>query len=280
MISRREAVAFWEVRFSDAGLDSPRLSAQILLARALNLPRLEMLLDSGAPVSRTEFAAFEKLALRRLQGEPVAYLVGRKEFYGLDFDVNPDVLIPRPETELMVDRLGESAERDAALRILDIGTGSGALAVTCAVLFPNGTVTAVDISFAALSVARRNARSHGVADRTAFVCGDLVGAVDVGGFDVILANLPYVPEKTRGEMSREVLAYEPEGALFAGADGLAMYRRLAMSLNGKPRQGALLLCEIDASQGGAMFDLFSPMARDVCVERNYAGLDRLVIVVF
>lgn len=280
MSSRREAVALWEGRFAEAGLDSPRLSAQILLAHALNLPRLEMLLDSRANVPETVLATFEALARRRLMGEPVAYLVGHKEFYGLDFEVNPNVLIPRPETELMLDRLTECVVRDAVLRVLDVGTGSGALGVTCATLYPEAAVVAVDVSPEALSTARRNARKHGVQERVGFVCGDLLGALNVGMFDVILANLPYVPERSRSAMSREVLGYEPEKALFAGADGLDMYRRLAAEMKGRAHEGALLLCEIDHTQGTAAAGLFMPIARQVHIERDYAGMDRLAVVVF
>jgi release factor glutamine methyltransferase len=239
-----------------------------------------MLLDSRAMVPEAGLAAFEALARRRLLGEPVAYIVGHKEFYGLDFEVNPHVLIPRPETELMLDRLVESVARDASFRALDVGTGSGALAVTCATLFPGVGVTAVDVSLDALATARSNARKHGVEERVGFVCGDLLGPLDAGRFEVILANLPYVPERDRGEISREVISYEPGQALFAGTDGLDIYRRLASELNGVAREGALLLCEIDHSQGTAMSELFLPMARRVHIERDYAGLDRLAVVVF
>lgn len=280
MNSRREIIAFWEARFEAAGVDSPRLSAQVLLAHVLNLSRLNMLLESRSIVPEGAIAAFESLAMRRLQGEPVAYLIGCKEFYGLDFEVNPGVLIPRPETELMVDHLLDRVERDAAFRVLDLGTGSGALAVTCAAMFPHCRVTAADISEKALATARCNARKHGVSDRVAFVRADLVQGIDVGEIDIILANLPYVPEDSRQAMSREVLRHEPRLALFAGHDGLDVYRRLASGLRGRVREGSMLLCEIDHSQGAAMMELFAPMAMDVSVKKDLAGLNRLVIVVF
>ncbi|KAF5030899.1 Release factor glutamine methyltransferase [anaerobic digester metagenome] len=280
MNSRREIIAFWETRFEAAGVDSPRLSAQVLLAHVLNLPRLNMLLEPRSPVAGEVIAAFDSLALRRLQGEPIAYLVGFKEFYGLEFEVNPDVLIPRPETELMVDHLLGTFARDTALRVLDLGTGSGALAVTCAAMFPSSLVTAADISEKALATARRNARKHGVAERVGFVRTDLVQGIDVGDIDIILANLPYVPEDSRDAMCREVLRHEPWLALFAGHDGLDVYRRLASGLRGRVREGLMLLCEIDQSQGAAMMELFGPMARDVSVRKDLAGLNRLVVVVF
>lgn len=280
MKSRTDILSHWEGRFASAGVDSPRLSAQVLLAHVLGLPRLEMLLDARTPVADDVAEAMKVLALRRLHGEPVAYIVGSKEFYGLDFHVSPAVLIPRPETELMMDRLlSEGGGRDRK-RVLDVGTGSGALAVSCAKHLPHVLVAGVDVSAAALAVARRNALAHGVESRVMFVQGDLVGALRVEEFDVILANLPYVPSTTREGMSREVVDHEPGLALFSGPDGLDAYRRLAHALKGRATPGTLLLCEIDLTQGAAMFDLFSNISREVRVERDLAGLDRLVTVVF
>lgn len=280
MISRRELLAFWERRFEEGCLDSPRLSSQVLLAHVLNLPRLEMLLDPRAIVSSAAAENMERLARRRLRSEPVAYLVGVKEFYGLDFEVNPGVLIPRPETELMVDRLRETFSPSACKRLLDLGTGSGALAVTCAKVFPHCRIVASDISMAALCTARRNAVRHDVCERVSFVRSDLVDAVRLDEFDVILANLPYVPAASRATMSREVLDHEPESALFAGGDGLDMYRRLACDVAGRVAEGTRLLCEIDHTQGAGMQGLFERVARSVSIEKDYAGYDRLVVVVF
>jgi release factor glutamine methyltransferase len=220
------------------------------------------------------------LAARRLQGEPVAYLVGVKEFYGFEFEVNRSVLVPRPETELMLDWMRPVLDRGERMRILDLGTGSGALAVSCALLNPNAFVTALDVSAQALAIARRNVLRHSVQDRVSLVRGDLVGGVRVGAFDAIFANLPYVPERTRGSMSREVLDFEPGLALFAGEDGLDLYRRLAGDLAGRVSMGTTLLCEIDLSQGSAIKTLFAPIARSVLVQKDYAGLDRLAVVVF
>mgnify|MGYP001167362118 CR=1 FL=1 len=280
MNSRLDILAFWEKQFEQSNLDSPRLSAQVLLAHVLGIPRLEMLLEARAGVPESAAADMDALSRRRLHGEPVAYLVGMKEFYGLDFEVSPAVLIPRPETELFLDRLLTAHERSAQMKLLDLGTGSGVLAVTCAVHLPNILVTAVDISSAALQMAQRNANRHGVQDRVMFVRGNLIEAVHVGSFDIIVANLPYVPESKRDTLSREVLAHEPEVALFAGWDGLDLYRRLAAGLAGRVRPGTQLLCEIDHGQGDAMVEIFEPVAKDVVVEKDYAGLDRLVCVVF
>ncbi|MDY0228064.1 MAG: peptide chain release factor N(5)-glutamine methyltransferase [Desulfomicrobium apsheronum] len=280
MQSRKSILEHWEKLLLQSGVDSPRLSAQVLLAHVLGISRLDMLLESGALVDEPCRLRMEELGSRRMAGEPVAYIVGEREFYGFAFHVGPEVLIPRPETELIVDHLLESLGKDACLKVLDVGTGSGALAVSCAKLFPDCRIVAVDISFDALKVARKNARLHNVTDRILFLQGDLLKSLRTDAFDVVLANLPYVPLSTRESLSREVLCHEPEIALFSGPDGLDCYRALALSLRGAMKAGSLLLCEIDHSHGHAMIEFFSDITRNVRIVKDYAGLDRVAVVVF
>lgn len=280
MQTRKDTLQYWENKFLHRGLDSPRLSAQVLLAHVLNLPRLEMLLSVNVNVDEQTLMSMESLASRRMSGEPVAYLVGSKEFYGFEFRVNPAVLIPRPETELLIDFLLATLDHDKRKIVLDVGTGSGALAVSCAKLFPFFDVVASDISFDALIIAQENARIHGVQDQIVFFQGHLIEALRIGEFDVILANLPYVPATNRSSLSFEVLEHEPEIALFAGPDGLDCYRALAVALKNSVKPGAMLLCEIDGSQGEAMKDIFSFCAGGVRVVQDYSGHDRVVFVVF
>lgn len=270
----------WEQIFHERNIDSPRLSAQVLLAFTLGLQRLEMLLDPLTSVDAHSREVFTCLASRRAEGFPVAYLVGVKEFYGLPFLVTPDVLIPRPETELFIDYLVATHGSDDQRMVLDIGTGSGALAVTCAHVFPLFHVVAGDISFKAIAVAQRNATSLGVSDRVTLFQGDLVESVRVENVDIILANLPYVPESTRDSLSPEVVDYEPSVALFGGIDGFNFYRRLAASLQGRVKSGTVLLCEIDCSQGELFQQLFVSVSRSVVVRKDLAGKDRLGVVVF
>jgi release factor glutamine methyltransferase len=280
MHSRKSLLDHWERLLLASGVDSPRLSAQVLLAHILGISRLDMLLGMNSPVEEAVCARMEILGNRRSTGEPVAYLTGAKEFYGLDFEVGPQVLIPRPETELILDHMREALDENACLQALDIGTGSGALAVCGAVLFPRFRVLAVDISLEALKIARRNAAAHDVAARISFVQGDLVQALRLCSFDVIMANLPYVPSVTKHALSPEVALHEPHLALFSGPDGLDCYRELAQNLAGRMKPGALLWCEIDSSQGAVMKDLFTPISNRVRILKDYAGLDRVVSVVF
>lgn len=279
MISRKELLQLWEQRFLDRRLDSPRLSAQVLLAHALEIERLFMLLDLHDPVPEHALQTFEALARRRLAGEPVAYLLGQKEFYGLDFVVSKDVLIPRPETEGIVDIVRGTFSADAAPLILDIGTGSGILAVTCAYFLPHAKVLAVDISWRALAVAKGNAVRHGVDSRIFFAQADLIQSCRLDNIDLMLANLPYVPESFRAAMSPEVICYEPKSALFAGEDGLDCYRSLGASLR-HPKSGAMLLCEMDCSQGKGMREIFEPLAEKVEILSDGTGRERIVSVVF
>lgn len=279
MISRKELLQIWEQRFLDRRLDSPRLSAQVLLAHALGLERLFMLLDLHERVSKQALQVFEALAQRRLAGEPVAYLLGQKEFYGLEFMVSADVLIPRPETEVIIDIVRENFSADAAPLVLDLGTGSGILAVTCAYFLPQAKVFAVDISWRALMVAKSNAVRHGVESRILFVQADLVQGCCLENIDLMLANLPYVPENFRASMSHEVLCHEPESALFAGKDGLDCYRALGRSLS-HVKSGALLLCEMDCSQGQGMREIFEPVSRKVEILPDATGRERVLSVVF
>lgn len=280
MASRRDLLLDWERQFAQGRVDSPRLSAQVLLAYVLRLDRLVMLLDLDLPVSESLRLNFENLATRRVRGEPVAYLVGRREFYGLEFVVSPDVLIPRPETEMLIDLVRDRYATDADLSVLDVGTGSGALAITCASVFPRARVVAVDISRAALQVARVNATRLGVAERVGFVQADLASAVRVDAFSVILANLPYVPLRTAADVSVEVRGFEPHLALFSGDDGLDCYKRFVGEIAGRVRPGAVLLCEIDPSQDVELRRLFLPWAVRVDLVQDYSGANRILVVVF
>lgn len=280
MHSRRDILFHWEKAFEQAGVDSPRLSAQVLLAHVLKMARIEMLLNLQDVVRCDCLESMRGLAERRILGEPVAYLVGKKEFYGLEFQVGPEVLIPRPETELMIDHLLSTYGRHESRRVLDIGTGSGALAVTCARFFPQFKVVATDVCGGALRVAQTNAKDHAVQDRILFIQADLVTALRSRQFDIFLANLPYVPDPMLQTMSAEVRNFEPMRALFAGPDGMKCYRALAESLAGCVSPDSLLLCEIDQTQGQAMTELFRPHAREIRIMTDLAGKNRIVVVVF
>jgi release factor glutamine methyltransferase len=212
------------------GADSPRLDAELLLASALQCERIELYTSFDQECDEEARAQFRKLVASRAEGKPVAYLLGHREFYSLSFEVTPDVLIPRPETELLVMStldLTKKARRPAELSILDIGTGSGAVVVTLAKYMPEAHFTATDISPAAIEVARRNSRTHQVEDRIEFVKSDLFESLATENqFDIIVSNPPYIAYHEKAGMDRAVYAFEPEIALFAGEKGTELIERM------------------------------------------------------
>lgn len=200
------------------------------------------------PIEPDRAAAFHDLVERRLTGEPIQYITGEAEFYGLPFLVNRDVLIPRPETELLVEKALAFAPIFRTPRILDVGTGSGAIAIALSHKWPEAIVTAIDLSESALEVARRNAECNGSADRIRFLQGDLLAPVAGEQFDLIMSNPPYVSGRDRNTLAIEVRNYEPAQALFAGEDGLAIYRRLIPEAFNALTAAGIFLLEIGYEQ--------------------------------
>jgi release factor glutamine methyltransferase len=256
-------------------LPEANLGSELLLRHTLRIDRAGLYQDPDRELSVEEESAFRRLLKRRLRGEPVAYILGRREFYGLDFEVDRRVLIPRPDTELLVDKALAFARRHDVTEIADIGTGSGAVAVALAVNLPGVTVYATDISAAALEVARRNASRHGVGDRIRFLAGDLLAPLPPA-VPLIIANLPYV---TAAEVEDGRLAdFEPELALSGGTDGLDVIRRLVSGLPDKLRPGGCLLLEVGWQQGRQVAALLRKLypGADVEITPDLGGIDRVV----
>lgn len=258
--------------------DTPALDAQVLLARILRRPRTWVLAHPEGQLSQQEAQDLEASTGRLEGGEPLPYVLGHWEFYGLDFVVNPAVLIPRPETEHLVEKALSWLGTHSGPRLaLDVGTGSGCIALTLAVYDPALRVIAADVSSAALQVAQVNARRLEVERRVALVQADLIPAVD-RRFDLILANLPYIPLATLRALP--VARWEPSLALDGGPDGLDIVRRLLQSAPGYLAVGGLLLLEIEASQGEVVATLAQaafPLAK-VGILPDLAGHDRLVVI--
>jgi len=227
------------------GSDSPRLDAEVLLAHVRGCQRILLYTAFDTPVAEAERARFRELVKRRAEGEPVAYLVGSREFFSLPFTVSPAVLVPRPETEGLVVRAIDLCRGLDAPRIVDVGTGSGAIAVTLAKRLPRAQVVATDISAPALAVAGDNARRHGVAERVAFLECDLLAAPRAAGpFDVVVSNPPYVRDDEFESLPRDVRLHEPKGALVAGPTGAEVIARLAHQAAERLAPGGWLLVEM------------------------------------
>ena len=279
-----EAVRAAQRRLQAAGVTTAGLDAQVLLGHTLGVGRAWLIAHPEAVLTPDQAEAFERLVQGREARRPVAYLTGRREFYGLDFVVDEQVLVPRPETELLVERAvalvqAWRARRGAWPRVVDVGTGSGAIGVSLAVAVPAlPLVDLVDASPEALAVARANAERHGVADRLRFWQGDLLAPLPAP-VDLVLANLPYIEADVIPTLAPEV-RHEPRLALDGGPDGLDPFRRLFAQAPAHVTPGAALLLEIGAAQGRAVSELAQVLhPQTVTVHPDLAGLDRLVEVI-
>jgi len=274
-VNRRQALAYARGTLADNNIDEASLEGEVLLRHALGISRVQLYTDFDVDLSQAHEESLRELLERRIQGEPSAYITGHREFYGIDFNINPNVLIPRPETELLVEKAISLAQSHAISSIADIGTGCGAVAISLAVNLPGVTIYATDISAPALEVARCNCRKHGVADRIVFLEGDTLKPLP-GPVDLIIANLPYVgePDLRRGGP----LSYEPALALNGGKDGLDMIRTLCRQAGRKISNRGLILLEIGQGQAETVTALFQetfPSAR-IEVASDLAGIERIV----
>jgi len=231
------------------GSETARLDAELLTAHSLGLRRLDLYLQYDRPLREDELGPMRALLRRRAAGEPVAYLVGQREFYGRSFVVTPAVLIPRPDTETLVEaalRWARARGDGASLRIADVGTGSGCIAVTMAAELPQASVVATDTSNDALQIARENARRNGVEERVTFVQGEWTEPLQAQApFDMVLSNPPYVTEAEMQELAEDVRNYEPRAALVSGSDGMDSYRRILSGATGVLSPGAYVAFEVD-----------------------------------
>jgi release factor glutamine methyltransferase len=230
--------------------EKARLDAEILLLHQIGKNRAWLLTHLDDDFAGCRSIGYASLLDRRKQGEPIQYIIGEAEFYGLPFLVTPDVLIPRPETEHLVDAILKLAKGSAATRIVDVGTGSGAIAIAVAHVASSNRITAIDVSEEALVVARQNARRNNVS--VAFLHGDLLAPVADEAFGLVVSNPPYIPAADRESLSAEVRDYEPSLALFAGADGLDAYRRLIPQAFSVLTPGGHILLEVGYGQAQAV----------------------------
>lgn len=265
--------------FAKKGLDSPRLDAELLLAHVLNCKRIDLIVRYDELPTDAEKAAFRELVKKRLDRTPTAYLVGVRDFYLLPFEVTPAVLIPRPDTEALVDAAIDFLKKRPGGTALDVGTGSGCVAISLAHAVKAAGVTAVDVSPDALAVARRNAARHNVADRVTFVGGNLFAPLPAGAtFDLIVSNPPYIPPAEIETLMPEVKDHEPRVALDGGTDGLAFYRRLTADARRWLRPGGAVMVEVGHTQDAAVRGLFEAAGFQVGKTiKDRAGRPRVVV---
>jgi len=271
-----DAVAYGVAELKADGNRTPRRDAEQLLLHIAKLSRIDFIVRPDQLLNNEQLRHYRELLGRRKKSEPMQYILGEREFYGLRFTVTPDVLIPRPETEHLVEATLEHIPLNKEFEIADIGTGSGAIAIAIAIARPLARITALDISPAALEVARTNAADHKVADRISFVESDLLEAVGEETFDMIVSNPPYIAEADRETLAVEVRDYEPATALFAGPTGLEIYERLIPQASQRLCKKGWLLLEIGAGQQLELQQLLIDW-NEISFVNDLQGIPRVVI---
>ena len=266
--------------FAAKGIESPRLQAELLLAAVLGCERLDLYMQFDKILTPDETDAYRDSVRRRSLREPVQHIVGSAAFRGLEVQVNGEVLIPRPETEGVVEVALKRLEGRPEPRVLDLGCGSGAIALAVAQECEGAQVTAVDVSESALETARANAEANDLAERVEWRCGDLFAALEAGTtYDLIVSNPPYIPSVDIAALEPEVRDFEPRRALDGGADGLDFYRRIAAEVPTYLEAGGDLVLEIGAGQHDAVGGLFAGAQwQDLDVQADLAGVPRVVAV--
>ena len=289
--------------FTEKGIDQPRLSAELLLSHVLSMKRIELYTQFNKPVTGQQLDRLHNLVKRAGQNEPIAYLIGKTEFYSLEFDITPDCMIPRPETELLVERAIEflrtrpagnlmvssmmqkgeisNGARNGTQLVCDLCTGCGCIAVAIAKNFLNARIIATDICDAALKVAASNIKNHRLENRITLLAGDLfeplVPQLDIEKFDLIVSNPPYVSTAEFEALDKNVKDYEPKSALFAGTDGLDIHRRIIQNADSFLKPDAALLLEIGFAQGQAIKTLLEQTGAfsEVKIEKDFHNNDRI-----
>lgn len=271
---------------TDKDVDAPRLSAELLLSNILSLKRIELYMHFDQVAEQQQLEWLRDLVKRAGEHEPVAYLVGKTEFYSIEIEVSPDCLIPRPETELLVERAIEFLRgREGPQSVCDLCTGSACIAVAIAKNFPHAHIVATDISDAALAVAARNVEKHKLEDQVTLLNGDLFDPViphlDASTFDLIVCNPPYVSAAEYEALDRNVRQYEPALGLLAGQDGLDIYRRIADQASGLLKDNGAIMLEVGYSQGPAVRKLLeeASLSTAVKIEKDFNDNDRIVTAV-
>lgn len=278
-----EALAWATSYLKAKGIPDARPDAEVLLGYVLASDRTRLYVYPSAPVSAADYRRYRQLVAARAARQPLQYLTGRQEFMGLEFTVNRHVLIPRPETEHLVEAVREELRQKAAPILVDVGTGSGAIAVSLAILLPGAAVYALDISREALALAARNAANANVGGRIVFLPGDLLAPLRSrrldNGIDAVVANPPYIPTDAIAALAPEVRDCEPRLALDGGSDGLCFYRRLCREAGPYLAPDGFLAVEVGAGQADAVAELFAAAGLFTSVRRrrDYAGWERVII---
>ncbi len=276
------ALSWGSRQLTERGVESPRVNAELLLRKALKIDQVDLYLYPDRALTQHQIASYKSLINRRMKGEPIQYILGRREFWSLELRVTPEVLIPRPETELLVEEALKifKDERGLVLRFMEVGTGSGAIAIALAKELKRCCILAEDISWRAILLAKENARNHGVSGNIRFLVGDLYSPLKEGKpqFDLILSNPPYIPSSTIGTLAKEIVEFEPRIALDGGPDGLKFFREIVVGAGSFLKDGGWLMLEIGEGQGEAVDEMIrnTLFFESPCIIKDHAGVDRVI----
>jgi len=265
--------------FEQKGIDSARLNAELLLAETLKCKRLDLYLAFDKPVKDEEVNHFREFIRRRGNREPLQYILGYVEFYGINFFVNKDVLIPRQETEVLVETIINQTDKDAELKIMDIGTGSGIIAVCLANHLPNAKIIGVDKSSEALLIAKQNAEKNNVAERITFIENNVLNSLSAINttFDIIVSNPPYVSQKEFSYLQKEIVSHEPDFAVTDFSDGLTFYRKIIESAKTHLNENGKIFFEVGAGQSEQVKSIFEENNfSSMQIWKDYGGIERVV----
>jgi len=279
MITVLESINLSTQYLAQKGIESPRMNSELLLADILNCKRLDLYLSFERPLSEDEMKKYRECIRRRGNFEPLQYVIGKVEFYGLELKVSPSVLIPRPETELLVENVLNQFSKDQRLIILDIGSGSGNIAIALAVHLPQSKIVSTDISEEALLIAKENSERHGVSERIKFVRHDILRN-DLNNFpmfDIVVSNPPYVSKKNYSTLQKEIKNFEPAIAITDEGDGYTFYREISAKASVKLKENGKLFFEIAQGQSEVVVEFMTKNNfKNIGVTKDYQNIDRVI----
>ena len=279
MLTVLESIKLSTEFLTNKGIESPRINAELMLAKILNCKRLDLYLSFDRPLNEEETNLYREFIRRRSKFEPLQYILGSVEFYGLEFKVDKSVLIPRPETEILVETILNSVEKDSALNILDIGTGSGIIAICLAKNLRASSISATDISDSALVIAKENAELNGVEKQINFKNFDIVTNEGYPGnqFDIVVSNPPYISSEEYQNLAPELKLYEPQIALTDNFDGLNFYRTITGKSKTLLKKGGKLFFELGQGQSYKVSDIIQQgNFSNIVIKKDYQNIDRVI----
>ena len=279
MLTVLESIKLSTEFLTDKGIESPRINAELMLAKILNCKRLDLYLSFDRPLNESETNLYREFIRRRSKYEPLQYILGSVEFYGFEFKVDKSVLIPRPETEILVETVINSVDKNNMQNILDIGTGSGIIAVSLAKNLPCSSITATDSSESALVIAKENAVLNGVEEQIKFKLSDILTDVDYEGkpFDIVVSNPPYVSFEEYQKLAPELRLFEPQSALTDSNDGLNFFRVIAGSSKKLLKKGGKLFLELGQDQSAKVFGFLNEENFiNISIKKDYQNIDRVI----